>query len=57
MVQWDFSKIFGLYVCAFAALAVLFGKFILRESVPSATWFGLVLIVVGGLIIQFGPQR
>jgi multidrug transporter EmrE-like cation transporter len=57
MVQWDFSKTFGVYVSLFALVSVLCGKFVFRENIPSATWLGLGVILTGGLIIQFGSQR
>jgi drug/metabolite transporter superfamily protein YnfA len=57
MVSWDFSKIFGVYVCLFAMVSVLCGKFVLRENVPLSTWIGLVVILAGGLIVQFGSSR
>jgi small multidrug resistance family-3 protein len=53
-VRWDFSRLLGVYVGFFAALSVLFGRFAFRESVPTATWVGLALIILGGLVIQFG---
>ena len=53
-VKWDFSRLLGVYVGFFAALSVLLGRFAFRESVPVATWVGLALIVLGGLVIQFG---
>jgi drug/metabolite transporter superfamily protein YnfA len=53
-VDWDFSKIFGVYVGAFALVAVLFGKFLFWEQVPLSTWIGLLIIIGGGLVIQFG---
>jgi drug/metabolite transporter superfamily protein YnfA len=53
-VDWDFSKIFGVYVGVFALVAILFGKFLFRETVPPSTWIGLVIIIGGGLVIQFG---
>ena len=53
-VDWNFAKIFGVYVGAFALVAVLFGKFLFREQIPLSTWIGLGIIVVGGLVIQFG---
>jgi small multidrug resistance family-3 protein len=55
-VKWDFSKLLGVYVGFFAAVSVLVGRFILREGVPVSTWFGLALIIVGGLVIQFGHR-
>ncbi|HYZ75006.1 MAG TPA: hypothetical protein VE641_18150 [Chthoniobacterales bacterium] len=53
-VDWSFSKIFGVYVGAFALVAVLFGKFVFREQIPLSTWLGLAIIIAGGLVIQFG---
>jgi len=55
-VDWDFSKIFGVYVGAFALVAVLFGKFVFREQIPLSTWVGLLIIFCGGLVIQFGQR-
>ena len=54
LVTWDFSKLLGVYVAVFAAVSVLAGRFVFKESVPSSTWVGLTLIVVGGLVIQVG---
>jgi small multidrug resistance family-3 protein len=56
-VECDFSKLFGVYVCVFALVSVLFGKFAFRENIPGTTWLGLGVILLGGLIIQFGPHR
>jgi small multidrug resistance family-3 protein len=53
-VKWDFSRLLGVYVGVFAALSVVFGRFAFRESISGATWCGLALIILGGLIIQFG---
>ena len=53
-VKWDFSKLLGVYVGFFAAVSILFGRFALRENIPASTWCGLALIVLGGLVIQFG---
>jgi drug/metabolite transporter (DMT)-like permease len=40
-----------------APVSVLFGKFAFRENIPGTTWLGLGVILLGGLIIQFGPHR
>src|SRR5260221_679321 len=32
-IDWDFSKIFGVYVAVFALFGVLFGKFLFREQI------------------------
>src|SRR5271154_7526862 len=54
LVKWDFSKLLGVYVAVFALISVLFGRFVLAETIPATTWIGLGLIIVGGLVIQFG---
>jgi small multidrug resistance family-3 protein len=56
LVQWDFSRLLGVYVGVFATLSVLCGRFVFRESVPVSTWLGLAIIVAGGLVIQFGAD-
>jgi small multidrug resistance family-3 protein len=53
-VHWDFSKLLGVYVAVFAIVSIMAGKFVFGESVPLATWLGLLIIVAGGLVIQFG---
>lgn len=54
LVRWDFSKLLGVYVAVFAAVSVMTGFVVFRESVPPSTWIGLAVIVCGGCIIQFG---
>lgn len=56
LVRWDFSKILGVYVCFFAVVSVFFGRILFDEKIPFTTSLGLLVIVVGGLIIQFGPE-
>ena len=53
-VKWDFSKLLGVYVGFFALVSILFGKFILGETIPPSTWLGLALIILGGMVIQIG---
>jgi drug/metabolite transporter superfamily protein YnfA len=53
-VKWDFARLLGIYVGFFAVLSVLSGRFIFLEVVPRSTWLGLLLIVLGGLVIQLG---
>lgn len=55
-VKWDFSKLIGVYVAFFAVISVLAGHLAFKETVPPSTWLGLVFIVVGGLIVQFGAR-
>ncbi len=53
-LKWDFSKLLGVYVAVFAAVSVLFGRFVFDEVIPRATWLGLSVIICGAMIIQFG---
>ena len=53
-VSWDFSRLLGVYVVVFALISVLCGRFVFGENVPNATWMGLAIISIGGLVIQFG---
>ena len=56
LVKWDFSKLLGVYVAVFAAVAVLIGRFVFRELIPTTTWVGLTLVVLGGAVIQLGAK-
>jgi drug/metabolite transporter superfamily protein YnfA len=55
-LRWDFSRLLGVYVAVFAVVSVLAGRFAFGEVVPAPTWIGLIIIVAGGLVIQFGAQ-
>jgi small multidrug resistance family-3 protein len=55
-VKWDFSRLLGVYVAVFALVSVLVGRFWFQEDVPASTWVGLAIIVLGGLVIQFGTR-
>jgi small multidrug resistance family-3 protein len=55
-VKWDFSRLLGVYVGFFAAASVLFGRFVFQEEIPVSTWLGLAMIIVGGLVMQFGHR-
>jgi small multidrug resistance family-3 protein len=56
LVPWDFSKLLGVYVAIFAIVSVLVGRFCFHEAVPTSTWAGVAIILVGGLVIQFGSS-
>jgi drug/metabolite transporter superfamily protein YnfA len=56
-VRWDFSKLLGVYVAFFALVSVLFGRFAFKESIAISTWLGVLLIMAGGMIIQFGQRQ
>jgi small multidrug resistance family-3 protein len=53
-IPWDFSRLLGVYVAIFAGVSILAGRFFFHENVPSATWLGLAIVILGGLVIQFG---
>ena len=55
-VRWDFSKLLGVYVAVFALVSVVSGRFVFKEDVPVTTWLGLLVIICGGMIIQFGKR-
>jgi len=55
-VKWDFSNLLGVYVAFFAVVSVLFGHFVFKENIPNATWIGLIVIICGAMIIQFGGR-
>lgn len=55
-VRWDFGRLLGVYVAVFAAVSVLTGRLVFGEAVPGSTWLGLVLILSGGAVMQFGPR-
>lgn len=49
----DFSKLLGVYVGLFALVSVLFGKFLFHELIPTGTWLGLGVVLLGSAIIQW----
>ncbi len=55
-VKWDFSKLLGVYVAIFAIISVLFGRLVFEENIPNTTWIGLIVIICGAMIIQFGNR-
>jgi len=50
----DFSKLLGAYVGLFAAVSVLFGRFLFHEAIPTSTWLGLSVVLLGSAVIQWG---
>jgi len=53
-VRWDFSRLLGVYVAVFALVSVLAGRFVFKEAIPASTWLGLIIILIGGAVIQAG---
>jgi drug/metabolite transporter superfamily protein YnfA len=57
LLPFDFSKLLASYVGFFAAVSVFFGRVMFHDAVPFSTWFGLLVILVGSAIVQFGIAR
>ena len=55
-VKWDFSRLLGVYVAIFAIISILFGRLVFEENIPNTTWIGLIVIIWGAMIIQFGSR-
>jgi drug/metabolite transporter superfamily protein YnfA len=53
-LKWDFGRLLGVYVAIFALISILFSRFVFKEHVSTTTWVGLIIMVLGGIIIQFG---
>jgi len=53
---WSLSKMLGVYVAFFALISVLADLLFSSEVVPVSTWLGLIVIIAGGMLIQFGPK-
>lgn len=56
IVKWDFSRLLGVYVAFFALVSILCGRILFKEAISSTTWIGVAVIMLGGLIIQFGNR-
>src|ERR1700742_4995064 len=54
LVGLDFSRLLGAYVGWVAVVSVAFGRFVFGDRIAPSTWFGLLLIVSGSALIQFG---
>jgi drug/metabolite transporter superfamily protein YnfA len=54
--KWSLSKMLGVYVAFFAVTSVLADFLFSSEVVPTSTWLGLIVIISGGMVIQFGPK-
>jgi drug/metabolite transporter superfamily protein YnfA len=57
LLPLDFSKMLATYVGFFAVVSVLFGRVFFHDTVPSSTWIGLLVILLGSAIVQFGGSR
>lgn len=57
LLALDFSRLLATYVAFFAAVSIVCGQLLFKETVPASTWTGLAVILVGSAIIQFGPSR
>jgi drug/metabolite transporter superfamily protein YnfA len=57
LLALDFSKLLATYVGLFAIVSVIFGRVFFHETIPLSTWLGLVVILVGCAIVQYGAAR
>jgi drug/metabolite transporter superfamily protein YnfA len=57
LLPLDFSKMLATYVGFFALVSVFIGRVFFHDVVPSSTWVGLLVILVGSAIVQFGSAR
>jgi small multidrug resistance family-3 protein len=53
-VPFDFSRMLGAYVGIFAAVSLLFGRFVFHEVVLPSTWIGVGIILAGSFVVQYG---
>ena len=51
----EFSKLLGLYVCVFLVVSQIWGRAVEGEPITIPKLFGALLVVTGGLVIQFWP--
>ena len=56
LLELDFSRLLGAYVGVFAVVSVLAGRLLFQETVALSTWLGLLVILLGSAIIQFGSR-
>ncbi len=56
LLPMDFSKLLAAYVAFFAIVSVLFGRLLFNDAVPTSTWVGLLVILLGSAIVQFGGR-
>ena len=56
LLKLDFSRLLGAYVGVFAVVSVLAGRLLFQETVALSTWLGLLVILLGSAIIQFGSR-
>jgi drug/metabolite transporter superfamily protein YnfA len=57
LLPLDFSRLLGAYVAVFAVVSVGTGVLVFGDRAPASTWIGLAVVVLGSLIIHFGPRR
>jgi small multidrug resistance family-3 protein len=54
--QMDFNRLLGVYVAVFALVSILWSWRIIKETISRTAWAGLALIVIGGIVMQFGQR-
>lgn len=53
LIDWSFSKQLGFYVAIFAATSSVYGSNYLHENISRLHWFGLSIVIIGGIVIGF----
>lgn len=56
LLELDFSRLLGIYIGVFALVSVLTGKVVFHDRVPTSTWSGLAVILLGSLVIYLGQR-
>ena len=51
----EFSRLLGLFVAVFLVVSQVWGRVAEGESITAPKMVGAVLVVLGGLVIQFWP--
>lgn len=56
LLDLDFTRLLGAYLGIFALVSVSAGRVLFRDHVSNTTWFGLAMVTLGSLVIQFGNK-
>jgi small multidrug resistance family-3 protein len=63
--HWSFSRMLGVYVAFFVTISVFWDilfpdrtmpHLVWYYRVPCTTWIGMAIVIVGAMLIQYGPK-
>jgi drug/metabolite transporter superfamily protein YnfA len=57
LLPLDFSRLLGVYVGVFAVVSLIVGRFVFGDHLPTTTWVGVGVILLGSAIVQLGGAR